>query len=158
MPKIALLFAAQEALEAYRQGSEGRLALFSIEVRAIQESDQVSTVAVPAHSNMNLAAQRGVFTMPTRFGIHGLHAQGVRDADEAADILAQRLFSPFAPTPLEDQVPSVKITLPWSETPKLIWALRHEEVTSESLYPGYAGAAAAALVMNRARKPRVRRQ
>jgi hypothetical protein len=141
-PFIAAYFAAKGAADQGHKGTAGRrLAIWilrhadrSLYDLLATRSDSallplLSIVTVPTAGIPNLRAQQGVFT---------LLASAQNDPDDVVDarsldaVVEENGGSPGVLT---------KVTLPYSEAPRLLRLFWRDGVSGGTMYPGYAGAA-----------------
>jgi hypothetical protein len=143
-PRVAAYFAAAEAAARVKnrtgKGNEpldpSELAVWVLDlaefhaIRAARTPDADARwrafpfwlVTAPGYSNLNLAAQRGCFTLydPT--------------------VSSSEIHRPLDIRPLDEVYGTiVKLTLPVEEAPRLLWLLDRDGVTAASLFPGYGG-------------------
>ncbi len=88
-------------------------------------------ITAPGHSNPNLAAQRGCFTL------------------YEPDVPSVTAEEPLDIRPLDEVYSKiVKLTLSIEEAPRLLWLLDRHGVTAASLFPGFGGVTRSLLEMD----------
>lgn len=147
-PTIAAYFAAKGA--SAKHDDSGKLVIWGLnytELSAISARpapwnselrvNAIRLVRAPAHTNPNLAAQRGIFTVDRRTTHEEDPTFGKQPLDEFIKEAAAKYSSDLVQTMMRS------LTLPWSEAPKLLRLLAEEGVHAGRLFPGHQGAAEA---------------
>lgn len=98
--------------------------------------DGITVVHAPPHSNPNLSAQKGVFTLDRRSSISDDQSYGMQPLDVAIQSAADAF-------PGEVLTTVRRIALPWTEARKLLRLLAAEGISASQIFPGHAGAAEA---------------
>lgn len=148
---IAAYFAAIEAAKwRVEQESSGveRLAVWAFKAigydlnriasykhpNRLEKIRMISVITAPEASNINLHAQRGVFTL-CRSVVDSLEAPAHR---EPMDEVVKNLSA-------QDDIHNnlIEFSLPISESPRLLHLLARENVDAAALFPGYYGVARA---------------
>lgn len=124
---VAAYFAASDALsDRANWQSDSKLAVWILNLESMAHYEGVKIVRVPGSTTANMAAQAGLFTLVRQFCDRG---------------------KAFAATPMEDEfgklpnTPLQKITLPVSESNRLIALCEDYGVTASILFPNFDGAA-----------------
>lgn len=145
-PRVAAYFAAKRAVEdASEPGA--RLAVWAFRNEAIQSwplwghpdtKERVALYQIPAATNPNLLAQRGVLST--------IHRRSRGEDPAATTPLNQLLIATVAGqteawrSEHQDDAPIMyKLTLPSSEAPKLLRLLARNQVSGITLFPGFDG-------------------
>lgn len=125
---IAAYFAASCCLK--EQLADGRLAVWALNTANIKSTlKNVRTIQVPGSNNVNVAAQRGLFTLLMQEYTRG----GCFKEPHCLDKYVVSCKSHDL----------AKVTLPVQEAPKVIDLCERFGVTAATLFPGFAGAAKA---------------
>lgn len=125
---IAAYFAASSCLE--EKLVDGRLAVWALNTANIKSTlKNVRIVQVPGSNNVNVAAQRGLFTLLMQEYKRG-------DCFKEPHCLNHYVVSCNSHS-------LAKVTLPVQEAPKIIDLCERYGVTAATLFPGFSGAAKA---------------
>lgn len=152
-PLIAAYFAAEPAAREFRanKSRDDRCAVWIFRhgdpsLQAIKAKKEMlafmgaalTIVYVPPAGIPNLRAQKGLFTLLASACLPPSSFFGPVDADAPVEVVSLE-------TALEASVarPDVltKVTLPYSEAPRLLRLLAREDISGATLFPDYAGAA-----------------
>ncbi len=141
-PYIAAFFAAEEAYKNQNKyDSLSCLVVWAFYFPMFTMGNRVSgnyvvrSVTAPSATNVNLKAQRGVFTLAYK-----KHTGEVNSNYKPFDILVDEYVSSLRKHLEEDpmfQTKFGKFTLPISEAEKLLYLLAKLDITPSTIYPGY---------------------
>lgn len=151
-PYVAAYFSASTAIEAFSKLQNDqdradfargrRLAVFGLEIGSLHNAVGIRQVRVPGSTSPNLSAQSGSFLLIENYGSLG----------EAfvTDLSVEDKLGGVTQLSAESQIPVcatllTKVTLPVAYAPTLLnWCGRHG-LTAATIFPGYDGAAKAAI-------------
>lgn len=123
---VAAYFAASAALSS--QEEVDKLAVWALKARpGIGLSGPVSVVELPGGTSQNLAAQAGVFT--------------VSRIEQGPDAVVQSIGLDDEESIQRHQLYLRKLTLPFSEAPRLLYFCHQLGVSASVLFPGFEGVA-----------------
>jgi hypothetical protein len=102
---------------------------------------RVEIITVPASSNRNLHAQRGVFTLIEELTFNSEYIPTVDYLSAVPlDVVVGSFYPPL---PAGFQAPLTCVTLPSDKSPHVLFCLAHLGVTAASIFPGFNGIARA---------------
>jgi hypothetical protein len=125
---VAAYFAASRAL---RESTDGRLAVWALNVAQSGSWKNVEIIKVPGSNNANVAAQSGLFTLLRQTYTRGGPFEGPQCID---DYMARCRRYDLA-----------RITLPTAQASKVMDLCEKYGITAAKLYPDFYGAAKATL-------------
>ncbi|GLQ46182.1 hypothetical protein GCM10007862_12330 [Dyella lipolytica] len=151
-PYVAAYFAASSTIEAFSKlrndqdradfARGQRLAVFGVDVGTLHNAVGIRQIRVPGSTSPNLSAQAGSFLLVENHGMRGepfVEDVSIEDKLEALPKLSDELRTPIDATLL------TKVTLPVGYAAMLLkWCMRHG-ITAATIFPGYDGAAKAAI-------------
>lgn len=135
-PYVAAYFAASSAVHLAKMKS--RMAVWILNFQNGKNSLNLNRYSLPGRTSVNLAAQAGCFTLIrkdlTGFGPHPL------EFGQPQSIEAEISSHPVPPDPRKS-VTLIKVTAPATEAPKTLKYCKKFGVLTETMFPGYDGAA-----------------
>ena len=141
-PRASAYFAARDAIRLAETRSSRRLAIWALSRpfynRVFNFSEAHILLQSPRAGNANMRAQSGMFTLDRNPGpslpdyVPEPLELALAGAVEEADVAVRRNIAPYLPG-------LIKLTLPSSEAPSLLYLLYVNGVSAASLFPGYAG-------------------
>lgn len=141
-PLVAAYFATSQALN-FREPSEN-LAVWLVDSATLNQTDnKLEYVTLPGSTSNNLAAQKGVFLIHRQ-----QHGMG-RDASFSSEKLKNTVNEIFEESRSST---AYKITLPSKIAGALLFRLNKFGISAATLFPGFDGAARAALEYKMAKK------
>lgn len=124
---VAAYFAASSALQLKEPADE--IAVWSLNTLMRKQWTKLSLVSLPGGTTANLAAQSGLFTIHRGASLFEAVQAGLEEEAE----LTEALFGLNQPA-------FVKITMPFSECPRLLRICANYGVSAPVLFPGMEGA------------------
>lgn len=124
---VAAYFAASSALQLAKPPN--KIAVWALNTSKHKDWNRVSLVSVPGGTAANLAAQSGVFTIHRGMSLFKAAMAGLEEESEFSEVLTGT-----------DQLALIKITMPFSECPKLLRLCAGYGVSAPVLFPGMEGA------------------
>jgi hypothetical protein len=128
-PYVACYFAAASAIEDKHFDANDKIAIFAIDVNAIQSESGIKFVGVPGSTSPNLASQGGSFILVGNDGLEG-------DASHVNVSLESKL---------KGKSILKKVTLPKTFAGELLQYCNIFGYSAASIFPGYDGAGKATL-------------
>ncbi|WP_414895534.1 FRG domain-containing protein [Pseudomonas chlororaphis] len=124
---VAAYFAASAALQL-KQAPDA-IAVWSLNTLKRRDWNRVSLVTLPGGTAVNLAAQSGLFTIHRGMSHFEAAMAGLEEESELFEVLEGI-----------DQPAIIKVTMPFSECPKLLRLCAGYGVSAPVLFPGMEGA------------------
>lgn len=124
---VAAYFAASSALQ--QSEPPEKIAVWALNTLKRRDWDKVSLVSLPGGTAANLAAQSGLFTIHRGMSHFEAAMAGLEEESEIYEALEGT-----------DQLAIMKVTMPFSECPKLLRLCAGYGVSAPVLFPGMEGA------------------